>query len=201
MENIREIISNNITALRKHNNMTQIELSKKINYSDKAISRWEKGEVLPDIETLQQLSEIFGVSLTYMFQAHNDMPTNNDKKSFRNELALHLLACCALWAVLAILFVYIEIIYNYIFWQAFVWGMPFTIAFTLRFYKKWSNKKAKLILKSALIWSLLIAIFLQFLKYNVWLIFIVGIPIQLYAIVEYFSPEDVKLFNIKTKKE
>lgn len=201
MENIREIISHNITTLRKHNNMTQIDLSKKVNYSDKAISRWEKGEVLPDIETLQQLSNIFGVSLTYMFEQHDDLPQNSEKKSFRNELALHLLACCALWVVLAILFVYIEVIYDYIFWHAFVWGVPFTLAYTLRFYRKWSNKKAKLIIKTALTWTLLVAIFLQFIKYNVWLIFIVGVPIQLYAIVEYFSPDDVKLFNIKTKKE
>ena len=201
MENIREIISSNIVALRKNSNMTQMDLSKKINYSDKAVSRWEKGEVLPDVETLQQLSKIFGVSLTYMFERHDDVKTPERKKSLHNELALHMLACCALWVVLTILFVYVEIFYNYVFWQAFVWGLPFTFAMTLRMYKKQKNEKTKLILKTGLNWSLLVSIYLQLLKFNLWLIFIIGIPIQLYIIVSYFSPENIKLFTRRNKKE
>lgn len=201
MENIREIISNNITALRKHNNMTQLELSKKINYSDKAISRWEKGEVLPDIETLQQLSKIFGVPLTYLFEEHDEIKTNNAEGPFKTELALHLLACCALWVVLSILFVYLKLFYNYSFWQAFVWGIPLTVAYSLNFYKKWSNKKVKLTLRTILNWSLLTCVFLQFIESNLWLIFIVGIPIQAYIIVSYFVPENTKLFTLKNKKE
>ena len=50
--------------------LTQIGLAKKINFSDKAVSRWDKGEVLPDIETLESLAKIFGVSLTYMLEEH-----------------------------------------------------------------------------------------------------------------------------------
>ena len=48
--------------------LTQVGLAKKINYSDKAVSRWEKGEVLPDIETLDALSKIFNVPLSYLIE-------------------------------------------------------------------------------------------------------------------------------------
>lgn len=201
MENIREIISTNILTLRKQNNLTQIELSKKINYSDKAISRWEKGEVLPDVETLQQLSKIFCVPLSYLFEEHNEIKLNNENAPPKKDLILHLLACCSIWVVISILFVYLKLFYNYTFWQVFIWGIPFTIAFSLGFYKKWNNKKIKVILKSILNWSILACIFLQFLEQNLWLVFIIGVPIQAYIIVSYFAPDNIKLFTFKSRKK
>ena len=73
MKNLKEIISKNIINLRKANNLTQVELSKMINYSDKAISRWEKGEVLPDIETIQTLSEVFKVPMSAILEDSEDL--------------------------------------------------------------------------------------------------------------------------------
>lgn len=52
-----------ITELRKENNLTQKDLAKKINVSDKAISRWETGKGYPDVTSLLALSEFFGVSV------------------------------------------------------------------------------------------------------------------------------------------
>ena len=50
-----------IKLLRKENNMTQLELSQKLNCTDKAVSRWETGKGLPDADTLLSLSDVFGV--------------------------------------------------------------------------------------------------------------------------------------------
>lgn len=52
-----------IKNLRKENNMTQLELAKKLNCTDKAVSRWETGKGLPDADTLLSLSDVFGVSI------------------------------------------------------------------------------------------------------------------------------------------
>lgn len=43
MEDIKSIVAKNITDLRILNNMTQLELGAKLNYSDKTISKWERG--------------------------------------------------------------------------------------------------------------------------------------------------------------
>ena len=188
-------------SLRKRNSMTQLDLSKKINYSDKAISRWENGEVVPDVETLQQLSKIFGVSLTYMFEEHYDKNNDSVNNNYRNELILHLLSCCALWIAVAIVFVYVQVIYDYSFWQVFCWGVTLTVLLSIIFVKKWHNKSAKLILSSLFNWTLLASIYLQLLKYNVWLIFIIGIPIQAYIAIAYFAPVNFKIFNFIRKKE
>ena len=64
MENLRRTIAENLLALRRKHKMTQQDLAGKINYSDKAVSRWENGEVLPDVETLGKIAEIYGVPLS-----------------------------------------------------------------------------------------------------------------------------------------
>ncbi|MBO5789845.1 MAG: helix-turn-helix transcriptional regulator, partial [Clostridia bacterium] len=78
MENIREIVRENLVRFRKEKKLTQIELAEKIGYSDKAISRWETGEVTPDVETLNSLAELYGIKIAAFFE--KDAKTT-DKKS------------------------------------------------------------------------------------------------------------------------
>ena len=68
MEDFKPIIAKNITALRQSKKMTQIELAEKLNYSDKAISKWERGESIPDIGVLKTIADLFGVSLDYLLE-------------------------------------------------------------------------------------------------------------------------------------
>ena len=82
MENIKEIVAKNIVSLRKSKNLTQIDLAKKIHFSDKAISRWENAEVSPDLETLEKLSKVLGVSLAYMLEPHAKIFINKSLSIF-----------------------------------------------------------------------------------------------------------------------
>ena len=59
MKDLKLVIAKNIAKLRVDSNMTQNELAQKLNYSDKAVSKWERGESLPDISVLVQIAEIF----------------------------------------------------------------------------------------------------------------------------------------------
>lgn len=82
--NIRKAIAENIAKHRKNTGMTQIDLSHKINYSDKSISKWERGDGIPDVMTLIQLSEIFGVSvneLIYPMQPQETAKSANHAES------------------------------------------------------------------------------------------------------------------------
>ena len=58
MKDVRQIIAENLIELRKVNKLTQLELAEKLNYSDKAISKWERGESLPDVEILCQIADL-----------------------------------------------------------------------------------------------------------------------------------------------
>lgn len=66
MKAIKEVLIENLISLRKEHKLTQLELAEKIGYSDKAVSRWEHGEVLPDVETLDKIAE-FTVFLFPLF--------------------------------------------------------------------------------------------------------------------------------------
>lgn len=66
MQDLKPIIAKNITRLRTDNEMTQARLQQKLNYSDKAVSKWERGESVPDIAVLNEIAVLFGVTVDYL---------------------------------------------------------------------------------------------------------------------------------------
>lgn len=193
MENIKETVAKNLLKLRKKNKLTQAELSEKINYSDKAVSRWESGEVTPDIETLNKIAEVYNVSITSLFEQNLDVQNMEkiSKKEAGNRRAIILLAVSFVWLLVILIFVYSNILFNKTFWEVFVYGVPATALITMIFSFIWGAGPWKFILLSAFIWTVLASIYLSFLTYNIWMIFLLGAPIQV-AIVLWSS--------IKTKK-
>ena len=187
MKNLREIIPHNISTLRKEMGLTQMDLAKKVNYSDKAVSRWEKGEVLPDIETLQQIAKTLGVPLEYLFEQHAQVGTKTRNRPSIHEILFQVLIVCVIWTVLTIMFVYSQVIYNVSYWQVFVWGVPLTALFCIYNNRKWKNKNINFAWRTVFTWSFLTAVYVQFLSQNLWLVFIIGIPIQAAIFVAYFS--------------
>ena len=195
MKSIREIVCSNLIMLRKQNKLTQQDLASKISYSDKAISRWEKGEVLPDIEVLQQLSNIYNVPLSYMLEEHS----KEDNVAFilrtTKRIATVMLSYITVWTAFIVLYVYLKIWHDFNYWQLFVWALPISVLVLLVMNNIWGNKKYNIYLESFILWSLITAIFLQFLAEDVWLIYLVGVPIQLILIIQaVFYP-----FNKKRK--
>ena len=75
MEDLKPIIAKNITVLRQNAKMTQFDLAEKLNYSDKAISKWERAEAIPDVSVLKSIADLFGVTVDYLLQdGHTDIP-------------------------------------------------------------------------------------------------------------------------------
>ena len=66
LSELKLISASNIIKLRTEAGLTQAELGEKLNYSDKTISKWERGEAIPDAYVLTQMAEIFGVSVDYL---------------------------------------------------------------------------------------------------------------------------------------
>ncbi|MGN0627525.1 MAG: helix-turn-helix domain-containing protein [Oscillospiraceae bacterium] len=58
-----------ISALRKERNMTQRELAEKMNVTDKAVSKWERGLSCPDVSSLPDLAEALGVPVETLLDA------------------------------------------------------------------------------------------------------------------------------------
>ena len=70
MTDLKQIFAANLQSLRLRDGMTQTELGEKLNYSDKAISKWERGESIPDASVLKQISSLFGISLDSLLTDH-----------------------------------------------------------------------------------------------------------------------------------
>ena len=68
---VKLIISKNIIKYRKKMGLTQLELAEKLNYSDKTLSKWERGESMPDIVTLKQLADIFMISVDVLISTED----------------------------------------------------------------------------------------------------------------------------------
>ena len=66
MDERKATIASNLIRLRLAAGMTQAELGEKLNYSDKSISKWERGDVTTDVFVLMQIAEIFGVDVDYV---------------------------------------------------------------------------------------------------------------------------------------
>ena len=65
-----------IAALRKAHGMTQADLGKELNVTYQAVSNWERGEAVPDFETLSKISKICGVSISYFENESNEIPAD-----------------------------------------------------------------------------------------------------------------------------
>ena len=73
-EKLKSRIGKNIAAHRKHAGLTQAGLAEKLNYSDKAVSKWERAESVPDVLTLAALAEVLGVTVNDILADPNELP-------------------------------------------------------------------------------------------------------------------------------
>lgn len=185
MKNINLIIGNNIKELRKINKMTQNDLAEKLNYSNKAVSRWESGEVIPDVQTINNICEVFEIPIENIFK--EQLPTEKVKKEYKfrmgNKMAITLLSVLLVWLIATVTYVYSRITFNDNLWQVFIWAIPLSCIIGIVFNTIWGRKFFIFVLISILIWSTLTSIYLQFIEYNMWLIFIIGIPMQIGVIL------------------
>lgn len=71
LSELKLISASNLINLRTGRGWTQAELGAKLNYSDKTVSKWERGEAIPDAYVLLQLAELFGVTVDDLLSSHD----------------------------------------------------------------------------------------------------------------------------------
>jgi transcriptional regulator with XRE-family HTH domain len=192
-------IAGNITNLRKSMNWTQTELARQLNYSDKAISKWERAESIPDITVLNDMAGIFQVPISYLLETvHADkkpasaMITRHRKW---NHIVIALISAAGVFFIATLLYVIFDLIDIAICepsWMIYIYAIPLTLIVLLVFNLIWGKRNVSLFIISLLIWSILISIYLSFSAPNMWLVFLIGIPAQI--IVLLVAP--IKIINL-----
>lgn len=193
MEDIKSIVAKNITELRLLNNMTQMELAEKLNYSDKTISKWERAESSPDIAVLVEMADIFGVSLDYLVRAENideAVKENKRKETKYNRRVISYISESVVWLIAIFAFIITSLITNETTfqWLYFVYALPVVLIIKLVFNSIWFNPRHNYYIISALVWSILAAVHITFLyfKINVTLIYLLGVAAQIVIILWSF---------------
>lgn len=184
MGNIKDTVRENLINFRKANKLTQIELADKIGYSDKAVSRWEHGDVIPDIETLDNLARVYGVDITAFFKENPNIEQEKRKKlQIGNKLTISLLSILAVWFIATIAHIYVSIIFNLNIWEVFVLAVPVSCVLGIVFSAIWGSRRLTFVVISMLIWSTLAYLYIHWLNYNLWHLFFVGIPLQIAVVL------------------
>ena len=190
MDDLKPVIAKNITDLRKAADMTQAQLAEKLNYSDKAVSKWERGDAIPSVITLKEVADLFGVTVDYLLTeehtAEKEIKREFTKRQRRNHLIISLLSTMTVW--LAATIIYVSISLTTLFglpeaWLAFVFAVPASCIILLIFNSIWGKVKRNFVIITIFLWSLLVSLCLTFFfvsgESHIWLLLAVGIPLQI----------------------
>lgn len=186
MNNIKEIVAKNLIELRRATGMTQLDLAERLNYSDKAVSKWERGESLPDVAVLKQVADLFQVTVDYLLTADHADPhderTVYHGRELRNRRIIMGISVLLVWLAAAIAFVVVDIVTGSSArnWIIFIYAVPASLIVFLIFISLWFNPRWNFLIVSLLMWSVLVCLHVGIflLGFNIWIIYILGIPGQ-----------------------
>lgn len=187
MQELKFIIAKNIQKLRQEKGMTQLELAEKLNYSDKSVSKWERGESLPDIVVLKSVADLFEVTLDYLVEEeHDGKPVTKELMDRNYRRNCYIITGTSIFIV-ALMATLIYVILAMIFpgtsypWLCFAYAIPAALIVWLVFNSIWFNLRRNFMIVSLLVWSLLGALYLTFsmMGFHIWPILLVGIPAQM----------------------
>lgn len=180
---LKEIITNNLIHYRKLNNLTQATLAEKINYSDKAVSKWERGESIPDVYTLNMLAELYGITINdFLTKETTTKPISQKRKNSR--LIITVLSVILVWLVASVCHI-VPSIFKEIpnLWISFIVALPVSFIVLLVFSSLWGSKKTNFWCITGLILTVILSIALPFSVclslHKAWLLFIIFVPLEL----------------------
>ena len=201
-EELKIRVGANIARLRKSRGLTQAELAERINYSDKAVSKWERAESLPDVLTLLNLAEQLGTDLNTLTGCAPEIPEPEPmpepapepesepvpepepavKKLARRYTAdktvIQKLSSILVWVVALFLYMVLDAFGVKNLWLLFVVAVPVNAIVLLSLRSAWKLYGWNRILISIIMWGFLLTIYLLLLvvgKVNVWKILPMGL--------------------------
>ncbi len=180
-ESYKYQIGANIAELRKKNGLTQAALAEQLNYSDKAVSKWERGESVPDIPTLIQLAQLFGVSVDSLIGL-TETPVQGISALQRRRQERHVwilrLSSLLVWFVALLIYVVLSSVGVTKSWVSFIYAVPVNAIVLLVLRSAWRDFRWNQTLISVIVWGSLGSLYsslLLFLGTNVWRLIFLGV--------------------------
>lgn len=194
---IKENFAENLIKYRKALGLTQAQLSEKINYSDKAVSKWERAESLPDLEVVKILADLFNVKIDDLISEEKKEIRPFFKQTATLRTIIYLSATAFVWLLAICCYAFLNIIIPSISdywptWLALIYALPITAIVIYVFTSVWKRKILNLIFSSIFFWTLALSIYLSLITMlpspptQLWEIFLIPIPIQALLLFMFF---------------
>ena len=177
-EQLKLRIGNNIAAYRKRDDLTQAELADRLNYSDKAVSKWERGESVPDVITLVQLAEQFGITVNDLLGQEIEPPKQEPVRPKANKGVIQMLVSLLVWFVALTVYVVLSSVNVPKSGIAFVYAIPANAIVLLSLRSAFGRYNWNHALVSLIVWGSLLSLYmtlLVFVDVNVWKLFLLGL--------------------------
>ena len=206
MDNIKENLAKNLVNYRKKANLTQLDVAKYLNYSDKAVSKWECADAIPDLIVLKKIADLYGVKIDMLISEPKTPVLLNSRLITKKRAIICSSAIFLVWLIATILFSFINLIIPHITdtWIFFVYAVPVTLVVLQILTSAWGKSVANLVLSSVLNWVTLGSVFLSLTLWiqppqsQFWMIFLIGIPVQFLLCLYYlYKNVRIKIKNIK----
>ena len=197
---IKENLAQNLIKYRKAVNLTQIEFAEKFNYTDKAVSKWERGESVPDLIVLKQIADFYNVTIDDLIKEPTEKKPHFIKNLLKKRVILELSLAVIVYICVILAYSLLSLAIPEIsdkMWLAFIYAIPVTCILFVVFSAIFKQRLFTIISSSVLTWSMLLSIFLTLLVLlaeppsTLWLIFLIGIPVQVFLLL-IFSYRRIK---------
>ena len=178
-EEFTKRVGENLAKYRKYNGLTQVALADKLNYSDKAISKWENGECLPDIYVLDCIAKLYGVTVNDILSLKSKPKTGSNKLK---QFFAPALSCCIVWVVALLVFFITRVAYSSFdkHWLVFIIAIPISSIITLVFSCIYKNLLIQYFSISIIIWTTILVAHIIFINFSkeILTLYYLGIPLQ-----------------------
>ena len=200
MENVNEInakIAKNLAHYRKQAGLTQAELAEKINYSDKSVSKWEQGNGVPDVYILMRLAKLYHVTVNDLIGENTSESVETYKQQRKGLHALiMLLSSGIIWLIATCVFVFFQLLKpGNDWWLFFIYAVALNAILLIVYASVWKYRLLNFISVTSLIWGALVCLYLTARQISVaigndysalWLVFFIGIPLQVLEVLWVF---------------
>lgn len=181
LSELKLVTASNIIRLRTSAGMTQAELGAVLNYSDKTISKWERGEAIPDAFVLTQMAEIFGVTVDYLLSSEDGWQSPADLSSSERHYRANMIMAVSVigvWTLVLTVFVILWL-NNIIYWEVFVIALPISILTYMVLTCVFGQRKYLQFIIAAFVLSIFVMLYFLLPEETPWQLFIIAVPAEI----------------------
>ncbi len=191
MDELKLIVASNLIKLRQAAGMTQAELGEKLNYSDKTVSKWERGESIPDAYILTRLAEIYGLTVDELLHSDDQWQDPVERARAQEKAnaptfssrVVTMVAIMGIWTMAVIMFVTCWLVLDQVLWLIFACAVPVSLITLLVLNSVWNKGRHNMIIVMLLVATLVTLVFLFLLPKRPWQLFLILIPAEILVVL------------------